>query len=100
MSQSSWDLELQSPELTPVANRPSVYVIEDEQDISRLIAHNLTAAGFEVSVFASALSVVSRAQQQPPAVFLIDVMLPGPSGLDLCKEIRTSRLLQNIPVIF
>jgi len=98
MAQSSWELELPRPEFPP--SRPSVYVIEDEQDISRLIAHNLTTAGFDVSVFGSAVSVVARAQQQPPSVFLVDIMLPGPSGLELCKEIRTSRALQNIPVIF
>jgi len=80
--------------------RPLVFVVEDDEDIARLISHNLQAAGFEVQSFVSAVSVISEALRDTPALFLLDVMLPGADGFDLCRRIRETALLATTPIIF
>lgn len=80
--------------------RTLVFVVEDDLDISRLIEHNLHSAGYEVATFASGAQVVGAALQERPALFLLDVMLPGTSGFDLCREIRQTARLARVPVIF
>lgn len=80
--------------------RPLVFVVEDDQDIARLIAHNLQTARFEVQSFVSAHSVISEALRETPALFLLDVMLPGADGFDLCRQIRETPVLSTTPIIF
>jgi DNA-binding response OmpR family regulator len=84
----------------PDSVRPLVYVVEDETDIARLISHNLRAAGFEVQSFISAVSVLREAVREQPAVFLLDVMLPGSDGFELCRQIRQNPVLSATPIIF
>src|SRR5271155_3814196 len=84
----------------PAAIRPVIFVVEDEEDIARLISHNLQAAGFEVQSFVSGGSVVSEALREMPSLFLLDVMLPGADGFDLCRQIRQTPTLSSTPIIF
>ena len=80
--------------------RPVVFVVEDDEDIARLISHNLQAAGFEVQSFVSGASVLSEAVREMPALFLLDVMLPGTDGFELCRHIRQTPALSATPIIF
>jgi len=77
-----------------------IYVVEDDIDVSRLIEHNLRNAGYEVSTFLSGAPVVPSAAMAQPALFLLDIMLPGISGIDLCRQIRQHEQLGKTPVIF
>jgi DNA-binding response OmpR family regulator len=79
---------------------PAIFVVEDEEDIARLICHNLMAAGFESQSFVSGHSVISEALRTPPSLFLLDVMLPGIDGFELCRQIRQHPVLSSTPVIF
>ncbi len=79
---------------------PLIFVVEDDADIARLIAHNLRSAGFEVQSFVSAASVLGEATREQPALFLLDVMLPGSDGFELCRHIRQTPLLSTKPIIF
>src|SRR5262245_27356599 len=81
-------------------SRDLIYVVEDEPDVARLIEHNLRTAGYEVSTFFSGAPVVPSAAMNQPALFLLDVMLPGINGFDLCRQIRQHELLSRVPVIF
>jgi DNA-binding response OmpR family regulator len=80
--------------------RPVIFVVEDDEDIARLISHNLQAAGFEVQSFVSGGSVLSEALRGMPALFLLDVMLPGTDGFELCRHIRQTPALSATPIIF
>jgi len=81
-------------------SRCLVFLVEDEEDIARLISHNLQAAGFEVLSFVSGGSVVSEALREMPSLFLLDVMLPGADGFELCRQIRQTPTLSSTPIIF
>jgi DNA-binding response OmpR family regulator len=80
--------------------RKLIFVIEDDEDISRLIQHNLSSAGYEVHGFVSGNSVVPDALREHPELFLLDIMLPGTNGFDLCRQIRQTNALAAIPIIF
>jgi DNA-binding response OmpR family regulator len=80
--------------------RPLIFVVEDDADISRLIEHNLRSAGYDVQSFLSGSSVVSEGLRKFPALFLLDIMLPGVDGFDLCRQIRQTDLLAETPIIF
>jgi DNA-binding response OmpR family regulator len=85
---------------TAAVSRSLVFVVEDEEDIARLISHNLQAAGFDVQSFVSGGSVVPEALRGMPSLFLLDVMLPGADGFELCRQIRQTPPLSSTPIIF
>ena len=80
--------------------RPVIFVVEDDEDIARLISHNLQAAGFEVQSFVSGVSALTEAVRDLPSLFLLDVMLPGTDGFELCRQIRQTPALSAVPIIF
>jgi DNA-binding response OmpR family regulator len=80
--------------------KQNVFLIEDEPDIALLIRHHLEASGFTVCSFLSGAGVVQAAEMERPILFLLDIMLPGGSGLDLCRRIRKTPPLSKVPIIF
>jgi DNA-binding response OmpR family regulator len=80
--------------------KPSIFVVEDDPDISRLVRHHLEVAGFGVKLFPTAHQVIAEAEKQRPGLFVLDIMVPGKDGLELCRQIRQMPLLVSIPVIF
>jgi two-component system phosphate regulon response regulator PhoB len=78
----------------------SIFVVEDDDDIARLLRHHLQAASFHVQAFSRATGVIEAAEESAPSLFLLDIMVPGGSGLDLCRQIRRNGLLSSVPVIF
>ncbi len=80
--------------------KPIVFVVEDEADIAHLLRHHLEGAGFSVRLFSTANSVLAEAEKQKPLLFLLDVMVPGGDGFDLCRQIRSRQATSMTPVIF
>src|SRR5258705_8957818 len=83
-----------------VAVKPTIFVVEDDPDISRLVRHHLEGASFNVRLYSTGNLVVVDAERQRPALFLLDIMVPGKDGLELCRQIRNSLSLASVPVIF
>ena len=78
----------------------TVFVLEDDADISRLIQHHLETAGYSVRAYATAAGLMTDAERHPPALFLLDIMVPGGNGLDVCKRLRANASLSSTPIIF
>jgi len=92
---------MNSFETAPKSRHPDlIYVVEDDPDVSQLIEHNLRTAGYEVSTFFSGAPVVPQAAMSRPSLFLLDIMLPGINGFDLCRQIRQHERLARTPIIF
>ena len=71
-----------------------IFVLEDDPDILRLIQHQLKLANFEPVGFASSIGMLEQAARVQPALFLLDIMLPGDSGLEVCRRIRQNTSLR------
>ncbi len=78
----------------------TVFVLEDDTDISRLVQHHLEAAGFEARIFHTPTNLIPDAERKAPALFLLDIMVPGGDGLDVCRRLRNHSGLSTVPIIF
>ena len=85
---------------TMKAMKPLIFVVEDEADIARLVKHHLEAAGFNARIFGTASMVIAEAEREKPALFLLDIMIPGGDGFELCRNIRQNQMIAMTPVIF
>src|SRR5512142_1116915 len=77
----------------------SIIVVEDDRDIAELIRHYLVKASHKVDVLASGSDVLERVRARLPDVLILDLMLPGVSGLDLCRAIRGDASIARLPII-
>ena len=78
---------------------PRILVVEDDRDIAELIRHYLVKAGHRVDVLASGSEVLPRIQEEAPDVLILDLMLPGMSGLEVCRAIRGDASIARLPII-
>jgi DNA-binding response OmpR family regulator len=78
-----------------------IFVVEDELDIARLVRHHLEAAGYRVRSFATTTSVLADAHREHPSLLLLDIMVPGGDGLELCRQVRHAGApLSATPIVF
>jgi two-component system phosphate regulon response regulator PhoB len=80
--------------------KPLIFVVEDDADIARLICHHLNASGYATRRFASSASVLEEAKKASPSLFLLDIMIPGSDGFELCRHIRQTKSLAGAYIIF
>lgn len=73
-----------------------VLVVEDELKLARLLLDYLQQSGFDTLSVADGTEVVALVRQQSPDLILLDLMLPGKDGLEICREIRT---FSGVPII-
>jgi two-component system phosphate regulon response regulator PhoB len=86
---------------TAVNDRQKIFVVEDDADISRLVRHHLEAAGFRARVYATTHAVLADALKERPSLLLLDIMVPGGDGIELCRQIRQSgETLRGTPIVF
>ena len=76
-----------------------IFVVEDDRDIADLIAHYLEKAGWQPVMFASGADALAAARQQPPACIVLDLMLPGLDGLEVCRALRADASTAAVPII-
>jgi DNA-binding response OmpR family regulator len=78
-----------------------IFVVEDDLDIARLVRHNLEGAGYRVRAYSGTANVLADAQRERPCLLLLDIMVPGGDGLELCRQIRQSGApLAATPIVF
>ena len=76
-----------------------ILIIEDDKDIQELVQYNFERQGFRVRTADDGEAGLQQALQIPPAVILLDLMLPGIDGLKVCKKLRESNKTRNTPLI-
>ena len=76
-----------------------ILIIEDEEPLTLLLRYNLEAEGYEVETVARGDEGDLRLKEQPPDLAVIDWMLPGLSGIELIRRLRTRPESQKLPVI-
>lgn len=78
---------------------PVIAALDDEADILELLKVNLQKAGYRFEGFQDAEGLYRYLAQERPALILLDLMLPGMDGLEVCRQIRRSEDLAGIPII-
>jgi two-component system, OmpR family, alkaline phosphatase synthesis response regulator PhoP len=76
-----------------------ILVVEDDRDISALVARYLTRAGYTVRVVDSGDRVMDEVHAHSPDLILLDLMLPGLAGLDVCRALRRAPATRGMPII-
>ncbi len=79
--------------------KTKIVLIEDEEDIAALIKLQAEISGYKLLVAVDGLNGLELVQKELPDLVVLDIMLPGQSGLDVCRKIKTNPDLRHIPII-
>ncbi len=77
-------------------NAPLILIVEDETKLARLLEEYLQQSGFRTDHLERGDQVIPRVRKQPPDLILLDLMLPGRDGMEVCRELRQ---FSRLPVI-
>lgn len=77
----------------------TILVVDDEIDILELVSYNLQSAGFRVRKAESAEEALRKIQRKLPDLLVLDLMLPGMNGLDLCRLLKNDRDSEKLPIV-
>jgi two-component system phosphate regulon response regulator PhoB len=83
----------------PGVARPRVLIIEDERALTEVLVYNLQREGYEAVVAHDGTEGLRKAQMLLPDLVLLDLMLPGVSGIEVCRELRSGERTRDIPII-
>ena len=79
--------------------REKVLIIEDEPDIREVIEYNLSREGYPVHSADDGLEGLRAAREEAPGLILLDLMLPGLDGLEVCRKLKEDPVTRSVPVI-
>ena len=77
----------------------TILIVEDEEDILELLEYILSKEGYKVASVDSGEQCLSAVKRERPDLIILDLMLPGRSGLDICKDLKSSAEYKEIPVV-
>ncbi len=80
-------------------SRPKILIVEDEEDIRELVRYNLNRERFDVLEAGSGEEGLASVLKNRPDLILLDLMLPGKDGMQICRELKRSELSCSIPVV-
>lgn len=80
-------------------SKATVLVVDDEEDIRELVELNLSANGFSVLGCETGECAIETARHKQPDLIVLDLMLPGIDGLDVCKALKADARTRHIPVV-
>ena len=75
-------------------------VVDDDEIVARTIERSLRAGGFQVVVVQSGVDALRIGRRNPPDLMVLDVLMPGMNGYEVCREIRNDPILRDLPVLF
>ena len=76
-----------------------ILVVDDEEHIVELIKYNLLSSGYDVITCNNGIDAVNLAMNEKPNLILLDLMIPGKDGYDVCKDIRSKVEIKNTSII-
>ena len=84
---------------SPIANK-NILIIDDDKGLLRILSSNLETEGCKVLVAETGEEGLKIAQAEKPDIILLDVILPGLKGREVCAQLKENRDTKDIPVIF
>lgn len=82
-----------------MTQKKSILLIEDEEDIAALIKLQADISGYKLNVETDGINGYRSVEREKPDLVILDIMLPGQNGLDICRKMKHNPDLKNIPVI-
>jgi len=82
-----------------MANKPKILIVEDEEDLRNIVIYNLNREGYETVGVESGEEGLEWAISQKPDLIILDLMLPGMSGMEVCRQIKQNSDTRNLPII-
>jgi phosphate regulon transcriptional regulator PhoB len=82
-----------------VSLKRTILVVEDEKDIRELVRFHLEQEGYTVREAESGEEALERVAADRPALLILDIMLPGSDGLEVCRRLRSSATTASIPIV-
>jgi two-component system phosphate regulon response regulator PhoB len=76
-----------------------ILIVEDEQDLVRLLKYNLDKEGFRVNAISDGSLVLAEMRREEPDLLVLDLMLPGMDGLEICRQVRRHDRYASIPIL-
>jgi CheY-like chemotaxis protein len=86
--------------IPPSGSGPIILAVDDDRMVLRLIEEKLTGRGYVVKTASSGEEALKILGEITPAVLILDVMMPGISGFEVCQFVKQQKQLKDIPVIF
>ncbi|TVR47665.1 MAG: DNA-binding response regulator [Puniceicoccaceae bacterium] len=86
--------------MTQATGSKKILVVDDEIDVTELVGYHLSAKGYAVDLVQDPSKVMGRIRSWQPDLVLLDIMMPGFSGIQICRMMRADPRLKEIPVIF
>ena len=82
-----------------MSSPPSILIVEDEKDLVDLMQYNLRQAGYEIFAVQSGDEALALVRTRTPDLVLLDLMLPGLPGTEVCRQLKSSARTRHVPVI-
>jgi two-component system phosphate regulon response regulator PhoB len=79
--------------------RPRILIIEDERGLTDVLSYNLAREGYEILVAHDGQEGLRKAQMHLPDMILLDLMLPGMDGLEVCRQLRAGEQTRTVPIL-
>ena len=79
--------------------RKSILIVEDEEDIQQLVAYNLAKGGFDTTGVLSGEEAIVKARESQPDLIVLDLLLPGMDGLEVCRQLKKNEKTSAIPIV-
>lgn len=76
-----------------------ILIVDDEPDIVETLSFMLQARNFDVVTASDGLEALSKVKSERPDLVLLDIMMPGMDGYDVCVKLKTDKETKNIPVV-
>ena len=80
-------------------SKAHLLIVEDEEDLRELLTYKLAREGFRVTGVESGEQAIVKASKERPDLIVLDIMLPGIEGLEVCRSLRSTEETINIPII-
>ncbi len=80
-------------------SKEKILIVDDEEDVLELVRFNLEREGYKIETAVSGEEALTTAKSRLPDLIILDLMLPGMDGLEVCKKLKTDAKTQSIPII-
>ena len=76
-----------------------ILIVDDEEDVLELVRYNLNRSGYQIETASSGEEALSKARKSSPDLIILDLMLPGIDGLEVCKKLKGDIKTEHIPIV-